>query len=154
MNDTYTEAMNEMKQIETVFYPGWCKKAITFTIDDGNFEMDRKLLDIVRPAGIYGTFNVCSNHIDEKMAEEYRTLYAGYGIANHCKYHPYAFADGVTYQIHADQFDEKTADEKYVYPMENPTLYMVHRPKGWRIITDASNYAEMIRAGKIGRAHV
>ena len=70
MNDTYKQAMNEMKQIETVFYPGWCKKAITFTIDDGNFEMDRKLLDIVRPAVIYGTFSLCSNHIDEKMAEQ------------------------------------------------------------------------------------
>ena len=38
-----------MKQIDFQFFPGWTRKAITFTIDDGNVFMDRKFLEIVKP---------------------------------------------------------------------------------------------------------
>ena len=35
-----------MKNIDINFYPAWTRKAITFTIDDGNLVLDRKFLDI------------------------------------------------------------------------------------------------------------
>ena len=47
-----------MKQIDKNFFPGWVRKSITFTIDDGNIEMDKKFIDITVPAGIKGTFNL------------------------------------------------------------------------------------------------
>ena len=40
-----------MKSIE-FFYPSFTKKALTFTIDDGNMKYDAMLLDILKPAGI------------------------------------------------------------------------------------------------------
>lgn len=58
-----------MHQIDTQFYPGWTRKAITFSIDDGIVPMDQKFIEIVRPVGIKGTFNLCK---DLKLfAEQY-----------------------------------------------------------------------------------
>ena len=51
----------QSKKIDLKFFPGWTRKSVTFTIDDGNVAMDKKFLDIVRPAGILGTFNLCSH---------------------------------------------------------------------------------------------
>ena len=34
--------LKPMKRIDLNFYPGWTRKAITFTIDDGNVELDKK----------------------------------------------------------------------------------------------------------------
>ena len=41
------------------YFPGFTRKSLTFTIDDGNITNDTKFLSIVRPAGILGTFNLC-----------------------------------------------------------------------------------------------
>ena len=43
--------------IDKNYFPGWVRKQVSFTIDDGNIEMDKKFIDIVRPAGVLGTFN-------------------------------------------------------------------------------------------------
>ena len=43
--------------IDKNYFPGWVRKSVSFTIDDGNIEMDKKFIDIVRPAGVLGTFN-------------------------------------------------------------------------------------------------
>ena len=43
-----------------IYYPGFTRKAITFSIDDGDIPNDVKFLEIVRPAGILGTFNISS----------------------------------------------------------------------------------------------
>ena len=48
----------KMKNVDINFFPGWVRKSVTFTIDDGNIKMDKKFLDIVKPAGILGTFNL------------------------------------------------------------------------------------------------
>ena len=49
-----------MKSLDVHFFPGWVRKSVSFTIDDGNIPMDEKFLSIVRPAGILGTFNLCT----------------------------------------------------------------------------------------------
>lgn len=133
-----------MKDIE-LFYPGYTRKAITFSIDDGNISYDKIFLDTVRPAGIKGTFNLTSPN--RATPEEYRALYDGYEIANHCKYHPYAFADGSTYNISDMPFDAEKSDMSLIY--KHPSvdgLYYVGLPRGWRIITDADTYIECIKA--------
>ena len=79
------------KRVDLNFFPGWTRKSVTFTIDDGNIPMDTKFLEIVRPAGILGTFNLCSHWMDKMSPEEYREFYRGYEIANHCKYHPQVY---------------------------------------------------------------
>ena len=41
--------------IDVKFYPGWTRKAMSFSIDDGNLEMDKKFMDIVEPYGFTST---------------------------------------------------------------------------------------------------
>lgn len=135
-----------MKQIDTRFYPGWTRKAITFTIDDGNIPMDRKFLDIVRPAGIRGTFNLCSHSANQLTPEQYREFYRDYEIANHCKYHPFALSDGETPEIAADPFDPETADPAKLYPTSTEHLYNIKKPQGWRMTADTEGYIAFIDA--------
>ena len=112
--------------IDTNFYPGWTRKSISFTIDDGNLAMDKKFLDIVEPYGLRGTFNLCSDRLTKMSPEEYREFYRGYEIANHCKYHVSAFIDGVEFEFANEPFgeggegcdvpfDENTADKSKAY---------------------------------------
>ena len=131
------------------YYPGFVRKAITFTIDDGNLDMDEKFLHYVRPAGIKGTFNLCSNNLGRMSAQAYRDFYEGYEIANHCKYHPFAFDDGTEYAVKDTPFDEATAAPAFLYPSrEDPRLYMIHTVRGWRKIASTENYIRFMDEGK------
>ena len=61
------------------YFPGFVRKSVCFTMDDGWLAHDAKFLSIVRPAGIKGTFNLyCA---DRATPDEYRALYDGYEIA-------------------------------------------------------------------------
>ena len=91
--------------IDVKFYPGWTRKAISFSIDDGHLDSDKKFMDIVEPYGIKGTFNLCSERLARMSPDEYREFYHGHEIANHCKYHPAAFVDGEEYDISDEPFD-------------------------------------------------
>lgn len=135
-----------MKQIDTQFYPGWTRKAITFSIDDGIVPNDEKFIKIVQPAGIKGTFNLCSHNMTYLTEEEYVKFYWGYEIANHTKYHPYVFADGETYQFSSELFDAESADSEFVYPTEIEHLYYIMKPQGWRKIADTEGYIKFIDA--------
>ncbi|MBR7116381.1 MAG: hypothetical protein IKC87_01570 [Clostridia bacterium] len=132
-----------MKKAE-ICYPNFTKKAITFSIDDGHAVHDTHFLSIVRPAGILGTFNLCSNRVDKDTAPE---IYRGYEIANHCKHHPLAFDDDVTYNIAATVYDPENRDPAYIYP--HPTLkgvyYTQRSPERWRLLTDADTYIAFIK---------
>ena len=84
-----------MKTVDLQYFPGWTRKAITFTMDDGNVTYDRIFIDMVRPYGIKGAFNLSSNNImKHNDPEGMRALYRGFEVTNHVKYHPYAFFDG------------------------------------------------------------
>ena len=78
-----------MKNKVEICYPSYSKKALTFSIDDGNITYDTKFLSILKPAGIRGTFNLNSDRTHEFSESFYRTFYKGYEIANHSKYHPF-----------------------------------------------------------------
>ena len=140
-----------------IYFPGWTKKSLTFTIDDGNIKMDTKFLDIIRSAGILGTFNLCDT--SRATRDEYLELYKGYEIANHCKHHPFVFEDGMKYQITDEPFDSNnsrdyTEDDPVVYKAETESLYKIHniptriKPNGWFSITDKENYLRFSREAK------
>ena len=133
-----------MKQVDTQFYPGWTRKAITFSIDDGVIPNDQKFIEIVRPAGIKGTFNLCTHNMTYIPKEEYREFYHGFEIANHTKHHPYAFEDGMTYRFGKTLFDKDHADPELVYPTEVEHLYYIMKPQGWRKIADTEGYISFI----------
>lgn len=114
-----------MKKVDVNFYPGWTRKSITFTIDDGNLAMDEKFLDIVKPAGIIGTFNLCTPLKKGVCAEEYRKFYRGYEITNHCHRHPSAFSPTRHPEIADEPFDEETADPSKAYRTDEEGFYRV-----------------------------
>ena len=100
-----------MRKIE-IFYPSFTRKALTFTIDDGNMTYDERLIEILAPAGIRGTFNLCSNIHKGREAKTVE-FYSGYDVANHCKHHPLVNFDGVEYVLSDGAFDEATAEAKF-----------------------------------------
>ncbi len=148
------------KRVDKNFFPGFTRKSITFTIDDGNFEMDKKFLDIVRPAGIFGTFNL--HHWNVKPPEFYRELYEGYEIANHCEKHAIAIDDDITDEIATEPFDRNRPDFDHYYKTEEG-VYLVHIykiwgkntgtydvPRGWHAVSpneDYNRFADRTKAG-------
>ena len=136
-----------MKRIE-LFYPLFTKKALTFTMDDGNMKYDAMLLDILKPAGIKGTFNLCSN-IHEGREEITREFYRGYDIANHSKYHPLVNYDGVEYIIADEAFDSETANKDYIYRVEgHDGFYWQMQPNGWRQMVFEKDFIKFVEYGK------
>lgn len=136
-----------MKNLE-LFYPSFTKKALTFTIDDGNMAYDKKLLSILAPVGIKGTFNLCS-HIHLGKEDETREFYRGYDVANHMKYHPLVNYDGVDYPISYEPFDPDTADEAFVYRVDGSDVFFwLHRPNGWRQMVFEKDFLRFIEDGK------
>lgn len=128
-----------------ICYPGFLTRAVTFSMDDGRVEQDARLLEVMRAHGFLGTFNL--PRTDALTKEEYRSLYQGYEIANHCKHHPYAFDDDVEYKIAKEPFNPETADGEYIYPHpERPAFYYFKRSVGWRLMTDPDTYIECVRA--------
>lgn len=136
-----------MSKIE-IFYPSFTRKALTFTIDDGNMVYDKKLIDILAPAGIRGTFNLCSN-IHEGREEETLAFYSEYDVSNHCKYHPLINYDGVEYILSEDEFDEATADDGKIYRVSGREgFFWVKRPNGWRHMVFEKDFLSYIKEGK------
>ena len=140
--------------IDKSYFPGWTRKSVTFTIDDGDVTNDEKFLAIVRPAGILGTFNLCD--VSKLSPEEYRELYRGYEIANHVKLHPHIFVPGKEYPLCDELFDFVTADTARIYRHpEEEGVYFSHgsffspktfadRNKWWFRITDHNTYVKLI----------
>ncbi len=120
-----------MRTVDKSFFPGWVRKSITFTIDDGNIVTDQKMMDMIKPAGIRGTFNLCTP-LKKMSSAEYAEFYRGYEIANHCNYHLYPMTERIARTTKEIPFDKETADPAYAYPAEMPGVYYVAVPTGWR----------------------
>lgn len=108
-------------KIDLNYFPGYTRKAMTFTMDDGNVRLDPKFIDIIKPYGFLGTFNLSSANRVGYTPEDYRRIYDGYEIANHCKNHPHALSDDVEYEFSDEVFNNETAieDGKTLYKDEN-----------------------------------
>ncbi|MBQ7386711.1 MAG: polysaccharide deacetylase family protein [Clostridia bacterium] len=146
--------------IDKNYFPGWVRKSVTFTIDDGNVNMDRKFLDIVRPAGIKGTFNLCSHGLGYMDADGYRDFYRGYEISNHAKHHVVALNPNWHFNESSEPFDKTLSDENFVYPHEESGAYWVHynlrypnntprqKPQGWSVCAVNETYLKYVEAGR------
>ena len=129
-------------KIDRNFYPGWVRRAITFTIDDGSLVLDRKFIEKIEPYGIKGTFNIPTIRASH---DEYRALYGGYGISNHCRFHPYAFSDGGEYSLTDEHFDKETASTDKCYATAREGVYHYNPGKGWRTIATAPAYLKLAK---------
>lgn len=103
--------------IDVNFYPGWVRKAATFSFDDGYYNewyyakiydntngtrskinmstsTEAKILKIMNDNGVKGTFNLVTDWVaashgtDEAAKTELRTYYAGQEVGSHSKSHP------------------------------------------------------------------
>ena len=142
----------EVKEGVTVdvnYYPGFVRKAVTFTIDDGRIDTDTLFLDIVRPAGIIGTFNL--NRANAAGLE----LYLGYEVANHHRLHCLPLRDGFDYskiEIKDEIFKSGESDPAYIYKSEIDGLYYIdyrhyttaYKDPYWHAIADNETYAKYI----------
>jgi len=73
--------------IENNFFPNWCRKAVTFSYDDGP-ETDERLVKIFNESNVKGTFNLCSrNYATPESRGILNSMYAGHEIANHTRSH-------------------------------------------------------------------
>ncbi len=131
-----------MHIIDKNFFPGWVRKSITFTIDDGHLKLDSKFLGYVKPAGLRGTFNLCANR---EIDDVFPALYDGYEIGNHCKLHPHALNDERRKLVKEGAFDPATADPQYIYHDVKPGYYKKAMPYGWTVLVDDDAYIDLAR---------
>ena len=135
-------------EVSRPYFPGFTRKSVTFTIDDGNFEMDKKFISIVAPYGIKGTFNLCGNRTIQLNREDVLSLYRGFEIANHCAWHPFCFDEEKRPLIVDEPFNEATADTEKIYPSPTvPHLYHIYTTKGWRRGTFYEEYLDFAKEG-------
>ncbi len=135
------------------FYPGFVKKAISFTIDDGNYLLDKKFIDIVAPAGITGAFNLCGMERCPKNVDKevYRDLYLGYEVANHVYRHPKVIPAGEEFVISDEVFDLKTTsleNKDVYYKSDTEGLYYKSFGRYFGVLATEDVYIELIDEGK------
>ena len=136
-------------KIDLNYFPGFTRKAVTFTIDDGHVVLDKKFIDIVKPHGIKGTFNLHRVNWKDFSHDDYRALYDGFEIANHCKEHPFALHDGKEYTFSDEYYYEgMPLNNGVLYKTENPMILIEMTEEYWahkkRIATN-ENYMALIR---------
>lgn len=77
----------------TIFFPGGCRKALSFSYDDGNLR-DPDLIAILDRYGMKGTFNLNSARVltgIKTSGENWGDVYKGHEVAGHGFFH-YSFA--------------------------------------------------------------
>lgn len=130
--------------VDKNFFPGWVRKSITFTIDDGNVSLDTKFLGYVKPAGLRGTFNLTTPLKHDMTAEDYRKLYDGFEISNHNRLHANPFRNNLPNEFVDEQYDPATADEKYTYKTAFDGDYMMKYSYGWVHVCTDECYMEYV----------
>lgn len=135
-------------KIDKNYFPGWVRKSIAFTIDDGNVVLDKKFIDIVKPYGIKGTFNLKSPDLDKYTPEFYRELYRGYGISNHCKHHPFPMTEERALPLADEPFDAEVADKSLRYKTETEGLYRIFHRTYWASVAEPETYCRLADESK------
>ncbi len=126
LESVYGSILANGTKIDVNYYPGFVRKSVTFTIDDGDIVRDPTFISIVKPAGIKGTFNLCRT--SAASAAKYLAIYEGYEVANHLNIHSLPIRDGLDFDslnIKDEYFNSSTADVRYVYKSKTPGLYYI-----------------------------
>lgn len=132
-----------MEKTDLVFYyPRWIRKAVTFTIDDGNVDLDKKFISYVKPAGIKGTFNLIGTY--EWPREAYYEQYAEYGVANHVKRHPKLFKESDKALIVNKVWDDSMTDHTSYYLDGKKGLYRFWLNKYHGTIAERDQFIELV----------
>ncbi len=98
------------------YYPGWTRKAITFSLDDCNVTQDAKALSYLNAANIKGTFNLIGSTVEKYTADELLTLYKGHEVGDHGYHHIRAIPSD------ANMADYELKDDGFYYKDTTPYL--------------------------------
>lgn len=132
-----------------ICFPSWTKKAVSFTIDDGNLRLDKKFIDTVRPGGITGSFNLCGiGKMGSLTPEEYREFYRGFEVTNHAKRHPKVILPDDNYELSDEPFDMASSDKSKIYRSDIEGLYYKYYTTWWGYVATTDTYIKLIDAGK------
>lgn len=126
-------------------FPGWTRKSLSFTIDDGYVPMDIKFMDMIKPAGLKGTFNLLTPLWYFDPLEGYAEFYKGFEIANHCRYHAYPLTPETNKPLADTQFNPDTADRSLRYKAEEEGLYRVYT-YDWTYAADDDKFMELVES--------
>ena len=151
-SSSYGTVLSDGTVVDINYYPGFVRKAVTFTIDDGDMTNDPIFLDIVKPAGIKGTFNVTV--VKDGMYE----LYEGYEVANHHVLHTTGMKSTFDYSQYefVDEYLPSNADPNKIYLKSQTVdgkrvegLYYVHysiygSTAGWHPLASDETYIEYL----------
>ena len=98
--------------VNSNYYPGWVRKTITFSYDDGNYATDEKAIALINAAGMKATFNLYSFYsnsvVKSKGKEALIALYDGHEIASHSKWHTAAIPSDHDY-LNMDAYQDASA---------------------------------------------
>ena len=139
---------NYNPQVDLNFYPGFKRKALSFTIDDGNLTLDAKFISYVKPAKIKGTFNLVSNYINDSNRDNYYNLYSEYEIANHVKYHPLILKEGHGRAVSCEKFSPESSNPEYIYKSATEGLYYYLEGKKWLLGAETEVFLRYAEEGK------
>lgn len=126
LESVYGSILENGTKIDYNYFPGFVRKSVTFTIDDGDIARDPIFIGIVKPSGIKGTFNLCRT--SATTAAKYLAIYEGFEVANHLNIHSLPVRDGLDFDslnIKDEYFNSSTADVRYVYKTKTPGLYYI-----------------------------
>lgn len=70
-----------------IFYPGYAKKALILSYDDGTLSSDEKLIKRLNAAGFKAAFNLIAKKALSADPEKLKSVYAGHEIASHTYSH-------------------------------------------------------------------
>ncbi len=127
--------------VQSDFFPGHTKKAVSVTLDDGDLTADGLVIAELKKAGIKGTFNLMSNTITQSNKQSYIDTYDGFEIANHVKYHAYSYEDNKS---------SKTFKTEPVTRANNISLYVLETDTNGtgQGYADEANYIKCVDQGK------
>ena len=130
-------------------FPSWTKKAVSFTIDDGNLRLDKRFIDTVRPGGITGSFNLCgTSKMGNLTPEEYREFYRGFEVTNHVSHHPKVILPTDEYVLSDETIDFEKSDRTKIYNTGIDGLYYKAFTTWWGCVATTDAYIKCIDQGK------
>lgn len=132
--------------VDVNFFPGFVRKAVTFTLDDGIYQHDKRAIDILKPYGFRGTFN-----INNPGSVTDPRIYEGFEIANHNVLHAVAEKDSYKERERIAEYLPKDADITKVYLRSQTVdgvqvegLYYVYIGGSWHPMASDDTYVKYL----------
>ena len=139
------EAQDDLT-VDAEYYPGFVKKAVVLSFDDGPMYSDITMMNYLNEKNIKATFNLKTANISTALPSRFDPFYlsnvAPHEIANHTSTHPYL---GSSYDESCKVIsDGKNQAEAWTGRIVRGFAYPYSRPYGVDIEKDVADYIESL----------